>query len=92
MIAVSKVTVTLEKSVHESFTFGSYISVQRTLNKTFKHADPWCAYPYRVVWVSRREKTIITYCEGDVTNTKFAKRVDFVNELRRASKFYKENI
>lgn len=35
--------------------------------ESFKPAWGWCNEPYRVVWVSFNYRSVITYCEGDVS-------------------------
>lgn len=49
----------------------------------------WCDEPYRVIWRSREQRAILTYCEGDLTLELFDDDVALAYGTASAARFYR---
>ena len=55
----------------KGFTLLDSLEVGARVPKTFAEQEEWADGLYRRVWVSRPDRAIITYCEGDIMVDKF---------------------
>ena len=55
----------------------------------FKEMPHWADHHFRTVWISDRDLSTITYCEGDVTVTQHSNRESYDLEMLAAEVFYK---
>ncbi len=58
------------------------------LPEGFCDVEEWDSYPYRVVWKHDELRTIVSYCEGDVTVTVDNNDESYAAQMRSATVFY----
>ena len=56
----------------------------------FYIVEKWCYKTLRVVWISKKYLSILTYCEGDLLLEVCESMERFKKEIKRTTEFYKE--
>ena len=75
--------------LHTGNSYGLDVySVDRNVPKGFELQEEWCDCGYRWVWISHFYRSIITYCEGDITISVHDNRESFQAELEMCREFY----
>jgi hypothetical protein len=76
---------TLRQNIYheiDAFALGTF------LPEGFYDVEAWGSYPYRVVWKHDQLRTIVCYCEGDVTVTEDDNDESYAAQMRSATVFY----
>ena len=70
---------------------GDFNAEEFSLEDDWLDVHRWGDGGYRVVWVSPKQRSTFTYCEGDLTLVTCDTDEAFIEELRDAEKFYSES-
>jgi hypothetical protein len=77
--------------LYQGFTFKYPEEIISLVPEHFQLVEEWCYGTFRLVWMSEKNLSILTYCEGDLILEVFENVKNFEMELKSTGEFYKEH-
>lgn len=77
--------------IYKGFTFKYAEEILDLVPAHFWMVEEWCYDTFRVVWISKKYRSIFTYCEGDLILEVCESMGVFEEQLKRLSEFYKDH-
>ena len=77
--------------IYRGFTFQCPGEITQLIPDHFQLVEKWCYKTLRVVWISKKYLSILTYCEGDLILEVCESMEYFKKEIQRTSEFYREH-
>lgn len=77
--------------IYRGFTFQCPGEILQLIPNHFHLVEKWCYKTLRVVWISKKYLSILTYCEGDMILEVCKSMKYFKKEIKRTAEFYREH-
>ena len=76
--------------IYRGFTFRTPREFLHFIPVDFKLMSKWSCSELRLVWISAKDRTIFTYCEGDLVLEVYDDAEEFRRGMKRTEKYYEE--
>lgn len=77
--------------IYRGFTFRHHTGIMHLIPDQFHLVEKWSIEPYRIIWISKKYKSIFSYCEGDIILEVYETMEDFKKHIKNAADYYKEH-